>query len=169
MDIIAYILCYVCSWKVNVKKRRNGNSFVVLHQLSISIFQTYGFSVECFASYKYNDKYRGSTYLIPLFKGTLSKRNKPEKKNNFTTDISLRFDAYFICTHSRHYTHHFSVCTYSKNFITGKEGDLPVGFPDRFNSSYFYYFLSFFLTCFQLQYLHCFWSNFFETWLVYSH
>ena len=29
----------------------------------------------------------------------------------------------------------FSVCTYSKNFITGKEGDLPVGFPDRFNSS----------------------------------
>ena len=58
------------------------------------------------------------------------------------TYISLRFDAYFICTHSRHYTHHFPVCTYSKNFITGKEGDLPVGFPDRFNSS-FYYFLSF--------------------------
>ena len=32
----------------------------------------------------------------------------------------------------------FSVCTYSKNFITGKEGDLPVGFPDRFNSSLYY-------------------------------
>ena len=131
------ILCYVCSWKVNVKKRQNGNSFVVLHQLSISIFQTYGFSVECFASYKYNDKNRGSRYLIPLFEGTLSKSNKPEK-NNFTTDISLRFDAYFICTHSRHYTHHFSVCTYSKNFTTRKEGDLSVGFPERFNSSSYY-------------------------------
>ena len=35
----------------------------------------------------------------------------------------------------------FSVCTYSKNFITGKEGDLPVGFPDRFNSSVTFIFL----------------------------
>ena len=34
----------------------------------------------CVTRLNYNDKYWGSTYLIPLFKGTLSKSNKPEKK-----------------------------------------------------------------------------------------
>ena len=38
--------------------------------------------------------------------------------------------------------------THFRNLFSGKEGDLPVGFPDRFNSSYYYFFNSFPLSAF---------------------
>ena len=82
--------------------------------------------------------------MIPLCKVTWSQHDKPEKKKQFHDwslyNLKLTFFAHILQDISQI----ILVCRNSKHFISGKEGDLRVGFLDRFNSSYFYF--SFFTT-----------------------
>ena len=52
--------------------------------------------------------------------------------------------------------------THFRDFFSGKEGDLPVGFPDRFNSSFYYF--SFFTTYYETRYLLYFSTDLHQTW-----
>ena len=68
----------------------------------ISIFQTFGLSVECFASYNIFIVYSVQRDLVIKWQ-TWQTRKKSRL-------IPLQFEAYFICTHSsRHFTDHLHI------------------------------------------------------------
>ena len=136
------IVCYVLVDRSMEKTDKMDIALWILNQLLIGIIQTCGFSVEYFASYQYNVWFLYAK--VPVHNVSTPPPPKKKKKQNPISRLTpLQFEAYFLCTYLQNISQIILVCRHSKHFISGKEGHLPVGFPDRFNSSSISYWMRF--------------------------